>query len=40
MSKTTNQNRLRVFKVWLDEFQSRLKRKGKLQAKRKFEEED
>jgi hypothetical protein len=40
MSKTTNQQRLRVFKTWVDDFHSRLKRKGKLKAKRKFEDED
>lgn len=40
MSTTTSQQRLRVFKTWLDDMQARLKRKGKLAAKRKFEEED
>ena len=40
MSTTTNQQRLRVFKTWLDDIHSRLKRKGKLASKRKFEEEE
>jgi hypothetical protein len=40
MSKVTNQQRIHVFKVWLAEFHSKLKRKGKLNTKRKFEEED
>jgi hypothetical protein len=39
MSKTTHQQRLRVFKTWLDDLQSRLKRKGKLRAKRTYEED-
>jgi hypothetical protein len=40
MSSTTNQQRLRVFKTWLDDFHASLKRKGKLRTKRKIEEED
>jgi hypothetical protein len=39
MSSTTNQQRLRVFKTWLDDFHARLKRKGKFNSKRKYEDE-
>ena len=40
MSSTTNQQRLRVFKTWLDDFHARLKRKGKFNSKRKFTTQD
>jgi|LakMenE18May11ns_1017448.scaffolds.fasta_scaffold7443404_1 hypothetical protein len=40
MSKHSNMQRLRVFKTWVDEFHSRLKRSGKLRVKRKIEDED